>query len=410
MAIRLDTAIIRGEINNEVRNEVTGKIWIAGRENDPIVLKLTGNCHRDLAGCHLTFRNPNVEPQPSADSLVTRQRGAVGDMTASRKVKVPTVSNEELRRIIRRKDAIPTRLANCIYLEWFSEENGRVVIESAAFDVMVSEPQWSLSADEEGEQLEENTKQMRDFIESVAQRMDRESDEDFEVDRPLDEFEWEERLRESDRITDAYMEALDKYRDDPHQEQRVAEAMGWEQLSSESEESEWIDSDGDHDDEISFFSESDDDDVFSMDASCADMDGDDEVDWDERHPLYDRMHNFSIRLHREAQEKGYMDAPADGSGDALSPVQNLVFACMELGAKLAGALNGLSRGIDPEPGLVIAWLKRGLPIVDRALSACEQSLAEETADSEWVNGARTELFEVRAGMLDLIQEFRRQLP
>jgi len=83
---------------------------------------------------------------------------------------------------------------------------------------------------------------------------------------------------------------------------------------------------------------------------------------------------------------------------------------MDLSAKLAGALNGITLQSDPEPGLIVAWLKRGLPIVGRALGAAESARAQGDAPQEWIERARGELFELRASMLDLIQEFRRQLP
>lgn len=429
MALRIDTAVIRGEINNELRGQVTGKIWLAGRE-DPVVLKLTGNGHRDFAGCHLSFKNSNVVEQPNVASLQTLQTGVVGDMTASRKVKVPTVTEEELYELLRKKEAIPTVLTNSIYIEWFSESNGRVVIESSEFKVRISESQWTLTKGEEKAQLEENSDQMHKFIDSIAQRLNFDEEEGSLLDeRPLDEFEWEERLKESDRITDAYMEALDKYRDHPDQEQMVAEAMGWDQsmdsmdedghdplsediwgVDDDFEEGE-IDAadDGEDEDEEmeewekeQMMEDEDDENFFSFEED----DDMEDVDWDNRHPLYERMHSFTMRLTREAQERGLM---SDDEGSP-TPIQNLVFAAMDLGAKLAGALNGLSRGIEPEPGLVIAWLKRGLPILDRALSACEQAVIEKRAAPDWIDAAKTELFDIRVAMLNLIQEFRNQLP
>ena len=46
--------------------------------------------------------------------------------------------------------------------------------------------------------------------------------------QPLDEFEWECELREADRKAAAYQEALEKYKDTPDRDKRVAEAMGWD--------------------------------------------------------------------------------------------------------------------------------------------------------------------------------------
>ncbi len=412
MAFRIDTAIIRGEINNEVHGQVTGKLWIADRE-DPIILRLRGNAHRDIAGCHLSFVNTKVKPQASSQSLATEQEGAVGDMTASRKVKIPTIPDDEIYARIDRKEAIPTCLSNCLYLEWFSQANGRVVIEGTDFKIRVSEPQWTLAPEEEAEQIDENSLQMRNFIEEIADRLSGE-DPGSGDSRPLDEFEWEERLKESDRITDAYMEALDKYRDHPDQDRAVARAMGWDAIADECDTSDpW---DDDMNPEMDF-SDEEDEDEDEEDGDSAAMDDEDEFffgegdddDLDQHHPLYERVHSFTVILTGYAQSRGLMD-PVDKDKGSPSPLQNVVFATMDLAAKLAGALNGLGSGLDPEPGLVIAWLKRGLPVLDRALSGCEQAVTEKRVDPGWIAEVRAELFEIRTQMLELIQQFRNQLP
>jgi hypothetical protein len=138
MAFRLDKAVIRGEISNQERNRVTGKIWILGKKQ-PLEIDLQGNCLRDLAGCRLVFRNPKPKAEPLVDSLALAQHGTVGDMTASRKTKVPTVADDELMRLLHEKMPIPYLLANTLYLEWFSEVNGRVVIETGDFQLEISE-------------------------------------------------------------------------------------------------------------------------------------------------------------------------------------------------------------------------------------------------------------------------------
>jgi len=416
MAFRIDTAIIRGEINNEVHGQVTGKLWIADRE-EPVILRLRGNAHRDIAGCHLSFVNTRVEPQDAARTLAAAQEGSVGDMTASRKIKVPNIPETEIQARIARREPVPTRLANGLYLEWFSQANGRVVIEGTDFRIRISDPQWTLAPEEEAEQIDENTRQMRHFIEEIANRLSAEEAPGADG-RPLDEFEWEERLRESDRITDAYMEALDKYRDHPDQDRAVAHAMGWDAIAQEADAAAAWDGDPDLEPEMDYNEEDDEDDDEDEDEEdgdeLADMDddfffGDEGMDLDRRHPLYERVHAFTARLTSEAQSRGLMASPGKAIVSS-SPVQNLVFAAMDLAAKLAGALNGLGSGLDPEPGLVIAWLKRGLPVLDRALSGCEQALTEKRADPGWIAEVRAELFDIRARMLELIQEFRNQLP
>ena len=93
MAWRIAEFVVRGEVDNRRKDCVTGRIWLVGNEV-PLELELQGNALRDLAGCHLAFTNLN--PKPGNESGLARlQAGIVGDMTASRKVRVLDVSTEE---------------------------------------------------------------------------------------------------------------------------------------------------------------------------------------------------------------------------------------------------------------------------------------------------------------------------
>jgi hypothetical protein len=130
MAFRIHNSVVRGEIDNRVKGIVRGKIWVEGRP-DPLILELKGNAWPDLAGCLLTFNNPLKRvPDQLLDSLNPEQKGSIGDLTASRKVRVFDIPLEEALEMIRRKEKPPEHLANSLYLEWFSEFNGRVVIEA----------------------------------------------------------------------------------------------------------------------------------------------------------------------------------------------------------------------------------------------------------------------------------------
>jgi hypothetical protein len=148
MAWRIHDSVLRGEIDNRVKGIVRGRVWVEGRA-EPVVLELRGNAHPDLAGCLLTFTNPRPRlPYPGLDSLDPLQRGTIGDLTASRKVRVPSVPLEEFLHWSEEKGRPPSHWANCLYLEWFSEANGRVVIESADYELNISAPEWRLTAEE----------------------------------------------------------------------------------------------------------------------------------------------------------------------------------------------------------------------------------------------------------------------
>ena len=155
MAFRIHDSVVRGEIDNRVKGVVRGKIWVEGRA-EPVMLELKGNACPDLAGCLLTFTNPLKRvPHHGLDTLHPVQRGTIGDLTASRKVRVFDVPMQEAIGCAPPREKPPEHMANCLYLEWFSEANGRVVIESADYELNISAPEWRMTP-EENEQRARN--------------------------------------------------------------------------------------------------------------------------------------------------------------------------------------------------------------------------------------------------------------
>jgi hypothetical protein len=156
MAWRIDKQVLRGKIDNRSRGRVTGKIWLAGRD-EPVILELTGNPWRDLAGQVLRFFNPNHEhgEPEKLQGLAQKQAGVVGDITASRKVRALDCSIEEFRQLYAARKPTPWHWANSLYLEWFSQRNGRVVIESADYRMELDpETAWQMSEEEKKAQRE----------------------------------------------------------------------------------------------------------------------------------------------------------------------------------------------------------------------------------------------------------------
>src|SRR5438874_1215369 len=130
MAWRIHDNVIRGEIDNRQRGLVRGKIWLNGI-TEPIQLELKGNACADLAGSLLSFENTKeTVPMPTDGKFTKVQRGDAGDITASRKVRVFDIPFEEAYARLKKKLPVPEHLANCLYIEWYSDLNGRVVIES----------------------------------------------------------------------------------------------------------------------------------------------------------------------------------------------------------------------------------------------------------------------------------------
>ncbi len=149
MAFRIHDSIVRGEIDNRIKGIVRGRVWVVGR-SEPILLKLLGNAQRDLAGCRLSFTNPAPPiPHPHLEALYPYQFGTIGDLTASRKVRVFDIPSNQALEMLRRGATPPHHMANGLYLEWFSHRNGRVVIESTDYQLTLSAPEWQLTTEEE---------------------------------------------------------------------------------------------------------------------------------------------------------------------------------------------------------------------------------------------------------------------
>lgn len=186
MAWRFDKCIINGEIDNTVHGRVTGKLWLLGRE-EPMILDLVGDAWPDLAGCKLTFVNPNPVPQPQYDDgLSMLQTGSVGDITASMKLKKLLVPEEEWMKAIKEKrfQEVPWVLSCSLYLEWLSDRNGRVVIQTTDYTLEVSERQWAADEDDQAAQQAINDENMRACMEDLGRALGEQaepSDEDETV-------------------------------------------------------------------------------------------------------------------------------------------------------------------------------------------------------------------------------------
>lgn len=143
MAARIHTSVVRGEIDNTEQGTVRGRIWLIDCD-EPLQLDLAGDCWRDLAGRRLSFVNPAPQHSPCL-KLALIQTGEVGDITASRKVRVLDLPPEEAFERRRLGLDAPEHWANALYLEWYSDNNGRVVFESADYQLEVTLPKWDMS-------------------------------------------------------------------------------------------------------------------------------------------------------------------------------------------------------------------------------------------------------------------------
>jgi hypothetical protein len=399
MAFRIHDSVVRGEIDNRTKGIVRGRIWVHGRA-EPVMLELLGNAHPDLAGCLLTFRNGlPTTPHQHLKSLNPQQNGTVGDMTASRKVRVFDIPVEEAYMMCKRGEKPPEHMANSLYLEWYSNYNGRVVIESADYVLEISAPEWRLTPAEH-EQRGQQVAELDNFTETTGAMLA--ASEAGEEEKEWDEFDFEKAMQQSDAATDKYLALREKYGDTPEAEELIAKEMGWDLDSEEGEPEVEVDEDSEPEAAVEE-EELDTDDATELPQMDPLTEG---VDWIRtengytKHPLCHRVFEGSIGLRRELQALGLSEMNDE-------QLMILVSEYQITGAKLAGALNSLGYGRDHMPaGLVVASLKRALNHLHQAQGGLESLAGTPVMPVEMVTKYRREFFEVREEILRLMQEFR----
>ena len=398
MAFRIHDSVVRGEIDNRVKGIVRGKIWIVGRPG-PVMLELQGNAHPDLAGCLLTFTNPhNRIPHRELDSLNPVQQGSIGDLTASRKVRVMEIPMPEAYLMKKRGEHVPEHMANSLYLEWFSKQNGRVVIESADYKLTISAPEWRLTPEEDAERARQAAAGMDHFMRQLTEAIEEQQRGQKDPETEWDEHDFEKLMKESDARTDKYMELLDKYGDSEAAEEIIAKEMGWDQDALEGLT--------DEDEGMS---------ISEMNAICESAANEpppapephrEGVDWirtedgDLRHPLQHRCFESALKLWHETDELGL-----ENSDDA--DLHQFIFEFQTTGVKLAGALDGIAedRGTT-DPAFTVACLKRALDHLHKSQAGLEAVAPKKLLPEKMISDARKELFEIREGILKLMNEFR----
>jgi hypothetical protein len=379
MAWRIADNIVRGEIDNRTPGLVHGEIWLAGIKV-PLTLKLIGNGHKDLAGCKLTFSNPTPKADPSL-TLKADQTGTVGDMTAARKVRV--IDNLDYKALTDNQP-FSEHMANLLYLEWFSDTNGRVVIESTDYEIEIGEPAWRLSPEDESRQLEANAEAMQSFMDQITESFDPREEAAYNGD-PKDEFEWELFLRASDRRSTKLGELLEKYNGHPDRDRLIARGMGWkeieEMLDAQAESLE-----EEEEDEALEFDEPDEEEIARAERPI-------------RHPLVTRIIDRSVELSRLTENQRDDD------------INEMVGSYMVVGPKIAGALTIGDDDLAPDlnmSGLVVAKLKRAIGELSRALTAAERLRESKRQLPFSIDDWITEMLETRQEILALMDDFRKR--
>jgi hypothetical protein len=401
MAFRIHDSVVRGEIDNRVKGTVRGKIWVEGRP-EPVLLELTGNAWPDLAGCLLTFTNPlKMQADPSLDSLAALQRGTIGDLTASRKVRVFDVPLKEALDLLDRGEKPSEHMANCLYLEWFSQANGRVVIESADYHLTISPPEWRMTPEDEQQRATQAAQGMNEFMNRLTEAIERHQRGQKDPDEEWDEHDYERLLKESDARTDKYMELLDKYGDSAEAEEKIAQEMGWDREEDEEDDADHEDERGLSIDEMNALAES------AADAPSPDPDPARQgIDWIRTedggicHPLQHRCSESARKFRKLADDLGLDESSNKDLSDFL-------FEFHTTAIKMAGALNTIAEGgYAPDPAFTVAYLKRALDHLHKAQAALEALSPKQLLPAPAIAEARQELFELREDLLRLMDEFR----
>jgi hypothetical protein len=395
MAWRIHGSVLKGEVDNRQRGRVRGSVWLVGQD-EPVMLDLSGNCLRDLAGCLVKFSNPGAAATlDERTDLVNPQAGTAGEITASRKVRVVDVPLEEALRLGKEGKTAPDHMANSLYIEWFSEANGRVVIESSNYTIDVSAPAWTLSPKEEQEQIAASHQAIRDWLDRIDRRRTDEEAAEFDPDseKPLDEFGYEKFMRESDARTDKYMELLEKYEGHPDCEKIVARQMGWE----------WLEEALEADERGALPPREEPAEIPPLEPNPA-TEG---VDWirDEEghihHPLARHAFESGVAMWHFCEDQRLLGEDGD------SDLREMIFEFQTTGAKLAGALNGLAYDEDlRDGGFVVAALKRALNYLHKSIAAAEKVAQKKLLPSERFDPFRADLFDIREQVLALMERFR----
>jgi hypothetical protein len=406
MAWRLAEHVTHGEIDNTVRGRIVGKIWFEGLE-EPMVLDLEGDARRDLAGCRLVFQNPSPVAL-RGDLPDPRQNGIAVEVTASRKVKVPECTVEEMMDLSRQGLPFPWHWANALRIEWFCSTNGRVLVESATFRMEISpDKAWEMDEEEEARSMESAANAIAEldpanheeahaedadlFDEDDLPQSAAEAEADMEaarmdllIDRvnermmegDFDEDDW-------DRIYEEERERLRIESGEPEPEPLTAEEMA--------ERESWLE-------EMNAIAEE------AMENFEAGTDPDFKP-----HPLVEKCSALAMMLASTVNEVSWLDPD-----ESLEhPLHTIVDGVQIASAKLAGALNtAADEEWPPEPrfaGHTLNRLKTARGHLREALTAIRVSEKQGLAPSRWLEIAAQEARIILGQVNELIDEVRRHL-
>jgi hypothetical protein len=320
-------------------------------------------------------------------------------LSASQKVQVFTVPDKVAFAMIDRGENPPARTANALYLEWFSAGNGRVVIESTDFELKISPPEWRLTAAEEKQRAADVESGWGMFSQQLNDAVAKQKRGQKDPEAEWDEHDYEKFLKESDARTDKYGELLDKYGHSDEAHEKIAKEMGWTRELTPEEAAE------------------EDRRIEEINRACEEALNEPEpepdparegIDWIRdkhghiHHPLQHRCSESALKYWKQTDKLGLKKINDEDLGDFIGE-------WLTTSAKLAGALDGIAqdRG-STDAAFTVAYLKRALNHLHKSQAGLE-ALAKRKKPllpERLITAARKELFEIREGILKLMDEFR----
>jgi hypothetical protein len=155
MAFRPTQYLIEGTLDNTNPGKVTGWMRFVGLK-EKVTFDLEGNFHRDIRGAKIHFTGDAYEDSADIDvdtyfeGFAEHQTGKAGDITAG----LP-----------------PYDYGSDVYIEWFGQENGRVVIELEPTQIeVIGTPIPAIESDPISRK--EQRRNMAEFLGSIAREMD----------------------------------------------------------------------------------------------------------------------------------------------------------------------------------------------------------------------------------------------
>ncbi|HEY4984264.1 MAG TPA: hypothetical protein VIJ24_04310, partial [Verrucomicrobiae bacterium] len=255
-------------------------------------------------------------------------------------------------------------------------------------------PEWRLTPAEAKQRAKDAEAGWEMFSKQLNDALEKQKRGQKDPEAEWDEHDYEKFLKESDARTDKYMELQEKYGDSEEAEKKIAKEMGWDREDENEDERMSVE-------EMNRITEE------ALNEPPPEPEPHREgIDWirtkdgDIRHPLQHRCFESAMKFWHQADKLGLKKSEDDD-------LQEFIFEFQTTGAKLAGALNGIpqDRGF-ADPAFIVACLKRALDHLHKSQAGLEAVALKKLLPEKMVVEARKELFEIREGILKLMDEFR----